>query len=63
MTKSWKLACNMVNSNNTINSLPKVQISLGIVTLFEKIYDGGPILHYADVWKQLMISNDISKVR
>jgi hypothetical protein len=25
-------------------SLPKVQISLGIFTLFEKIYDGEPIL-------------------
>jgi hypothetical protein len=34
----------VVNSNNAINSLPTVQISLGIVALFEKINDGEPIL-------------------
>ncbi len=44
MKKSVKLACHVVNSNNTIDSLPAVQILLGIVGLFEKIYDGEPIL-------------------
>jgi hypothetical protein len=33
-----------VNSNNTLNSLLTLQISLGIVALFKKIYDGEPIL-------------------
>jgi hypothetical protein len=32
------------NSNNAIDSLPTLQISLEIVALFEKIYDGEPIL-------------------
>jgi hypothetical protein len=37
-------ACHVVNSNNAINSLPTLQISLGIVAIFEKIYyDGEPI--------------------
>ncbi len=43
MKKSVKLACNVVNSNIAIGSLPTLQISLGIVALFEKIYDGEPI--------------------
>ncbi len=34
----------MVNLNITIDYLPTLQISLGIVALFEKIYDGEPIL-------------------
>ena len=34
----------MVNSNIAVGSLPTLQISLGIVALFEKIYDGEPIL-------------------
>jgi hypothetical protein len=33
-----------VNSNTVIGSLPTLQISLVIVALFEKIYDGEPIL-------------------
>jgi hypothetical protein len=33
-----------VNSNIAIGSLPTLQISLGIVALFEKIYDGEPII-------------------
>ncbi len=33
-----------MNSNIAIGSLPTLQISLGIVALFEKIYDGEPIL-------------------
>jgi len=38
MKKSAKLACNVVNSNVAGGSLPTLQISLGIVALFEKIY-------------------------
>jgi len=34
----------VVNSNIAIGSLPTLQISLGIVALFEKIYYGEPIL-------------------
>jgi hypothetical protein len=34
----------VVNSNIAIGSLPMLQISLGIVALFENIYDGEPIL-------------------
>ncbi len=34
----------MISENNAINSMPTLQISVGIVTLFEKIYDGEPIL-------------------
>jgi hypothetical protein len=44
MKKSTKLACHVVNSNNAINSLLTLQIPLGTVALFEKIYDGEPIL-------------------
>jgi hypothetical protein len=38
------LACHVVISNNAINSLPTLQISPGIVVLFEKISNGEPIL-------------------
>ncbi len=34
----------VLNSDITINSLPTLDISLGIVALFEKIYDEQPIL-------------------
>ncbi len=44
MKKSGKLACHVVNWNIAIDSLPKLQISLEIIALFEKIYDGGPII-------------------
>jgi hypothetical protein len=44
MNKSGKLASHMLISNQTINSLPTVQITLGIAALFEKIYDGELIL-------------------
>ncbi len=44
MKKSEKLACHVVNWNITIDSSPKLQISLEIIALFEKIYDGGQIL-------------------
>jgi hypothetical protein len=54
MKKSVKLACNMVDSNIAIGSLPTLQISLGIFALFEKIYDSEPIL--ADISN---IGNDL----
>jgi hypothetical protein len=44
MIKSEKFACHVVNSNIAIGSLPTLQISLGIVAIFEKIYDGEQIL-------------------
>ncbi len=44
MKKSGKLALHVVNSNVAIGSLPTLQILLGIVALFENIYDGEPIL-------------------
>jgi hypothetical protein len=45
MKKSGKLACHVVNSNIAIGSLPTLQISLGMVALFEKIYYKVPILN------------------
>jgi hypothetical protein len=44
MKKSVKLACHVVNSNIAMGSLPTLQISVGIFALFEKIYDGEPIV-------------------
>jgi hypothetical protein len=44
MKKSLKVACHVVNSNIAIGSLLTLQISLGIVALFEKNNDDGPIL-------------------
>jgi hypothetical protein len=44
MKKSGKLASHMMNSNIAIGSLPTLQISPGIVALFEKIYDDKQIL-------------------
>jgi hypothetical protein len=44
MKKSGKLASHVVNSNIAIGSLQTLQISLGITALYEKIYDGQPIL-------------------
>jgi hypothetical protein len=44
MKKSANLACHVVNSNIANDSSPTLQISLGIIALFEKIYDGEPIL-------------------
>jgi hypothetical protein len=42
--KSGKLVSHVVNSNIAIGSLQTLQILLGIVALFEKIYDGEPII-------------------
>ncbi len=42
--KSANLARHVVNSNNAIDSLPTLQVSLEIIALFEKIYDREPIL-------------------
>jgi hypothetical protein len=44
MKKSGILACHMANSNIAIDSSPTLQRSVGIIALFEKIYDGEPIL-------------------
>jgi hypothetical protein len=44
MKKSAKLACHVANSNIAIGSLPTLQISLGFVALFEKIYYEVPII-------------------
>jgi hypothetical protein len=46
----------MLNSNNAvyIHSLPIVQISLGIVAFFEKIYDGEPILTVFSVIEEVV---------
>ena len=33
----------MVNSNIAIDTLPTLQITVGVIALFEKIYDGEPI--------------------
>jgi hypothetical protein len=44
MKKSGKLACHVANSNIAVDSLQILQISVGIIALFEKIYDGEPIL-------------------
>ena len=54
MKKSAKLECQVVNSNIAIGSLPTLQISLGIVALFEKIYDGEPILTVVlNIWEDV----------
>jgi hypothetical protein len=42
--KSRKLACHMVNLNIPIDTLPTLQISAGVIALFEKIYDRELIL-------------------
>ncbi len=44
MKISAKLARHVVNSNIAIDSLPRLQISLGIIALFKKINDKEPIL-------------------
>jgi hypothetical protein len=44
MKKSGKFVCHVLSSNIAIGSLPTLQISLVIIALFEKIYDGKPIL-------------------
>jgi hypothetical protein len=44
MKKSVKLVCHVLNSNIAVGSLPTLQISMVIVALFEKIYNGEPIL-------------------
>ncbi len=40
MKQSRKLSRHLLNSSIAIHSLPTLQISLGIVALFEQIYDG-----------------------
>jgi hypothetical protein len=41
--KFGKLVCHVVNSNIAIDTLPTLQILVGVIALFEKIYDGDPI--------------------
>jgi hypothetical protein len=53
MKKSGKLASHMVNSNIAIGSLPKLQISLGNIALFEKIYYGEPIFIVFQTWGRM----------
>jgi hypothetical protein len=43
MKKSGKLASYVADSNIAIDTLPTLQISVGIIALFEKIYEGDPI--------------------
>jgi hypothetical protein len=45
--------CHVVNSNIAIDTLPSLQISLGIVALFEKIYDGEPIPNPSNIGEDL----------
>jgi hypothetical protein len=44
-----KRACHVLNSNKAINSDRSIHISLGIVALFENIFDGEPILIVSSV--------------
>ncbi len=43
MKKSVKLECHVVNSNIAIGSLPILQMSHGLLALFEKIYYRDPL--------------------
>jgi hypothetical protein len=43
MKKSGKLAWHVMNSNIAVGSVPKLQMSHGLLALFEKIYYRGPI--------------------
>jgi hypothetical protein len=44
MNNFGKLVSHVVSSNIAMDSLPTLKISLGIIALFEKIYDVEPIL-------------------
>jgi hypothetical protein len=44
MEKSGKLVCHVVNSSIALHTLPTLQVSVGVIALFEKIYNGVPIL-------------------
>jgi hypothetical protein len=43
MKKSRKLACHVANLNIAIDTLTTLHISVGLIALFKKIYDGEPI--------------------
>jgi hypothetical protein len=58
--RSEKLVCHVVNSNNAINSLATLQISMGIVGLFEKVYDGKPILPILTIFSERMYNTVVS---
>ncbi len=61
MKKSGKLACHVLNSNIAIGSLPTLQISLGIIASFEKIYDGKQnffiVISYIGRMYNIVVSN------
>ncbi len=61
MKKSGKLASHVVKPNTAIDSLLTLQISLGIIALFEKIYDGQPILTViSNIGENVQGGSDIS---
>jgi hypothetical protein len=61
MKKSGKLACHVVNSNIAIGSLPTLQIEVGIVALFEKIYYELPILTvFSNIGKDVLYNTVVS---
>jgi hypothetical protein len=43
-SRKFKLVCHVANSNIAINTLPKLQISVRVIALFEKICDGEAIV-------------------
>jgi hypothetical protein len=43
MKKSGNFASHVANSNIAIDTVPTLQISVGTIALFEKIYEGEPI--------------------
>jgi hypothetical protein len=61
MKKSGKLACHVVNLNIVIGSLPMLQISLATIALFEKIYDGKPILTiFSNIGEDVLYNSVVS---
>jgi hypothetical protein len=56
MKKSRKLESHVANSNIAIDTLPTLQISVGIIAFFEQIYDGD---RRADSYRVLNIGEDV----
>ncbi len=44
MKNRGNFVCHVVNSNIAIDTLPTLQISVGVIALFENVCDGEPIL-------------------
>jgi hypothetical protein len=62
MKKSGKLTRNVLISNDPINSLPTLHISLGLVPLFEKIYDDELILTvFSNIGEDAILSFQLSE--